>query len=138
MPYKSECDDNEYKRLYEKYDNLLNKLSFGDIDSNNCCFGILCALFGFLVTTICIVVIIGSSSHWSIEKNIGNIQIEREALVYRLETQEEIGNELLYADIVEFNNKVFEFNCNHNNPWISWFCPEEYTYIEPIDYRRNE
>ena len=52
-----------------------------------------------------------------------NAMHEKEMLEYRIEHMEEniTGNEMLYNDIVEFNNKLRSTKKWANNPWTSWF-----------------
>lgn len=58
---------------------------------------------------------------------------EREVLVYRIENEDAhtTGNELLYRDIVDFNNGLRATKKWANNPWTSWFFNED---IATIDY----
>lgn len=58
---------------------------------------------------------------------------EREVLEYRLESVDNniTGNELLYNDIVAFNNTLRFAKKYANNPWLSWFNNQK---IASIDY----
>lgn len=58
---------------------------------------------------------------------------EREVLEYRLEKLDDniTGNELLYNDIVEFNNSLRETKKWANDPWTSWLWNQK---IAGIDY----
>lgn len=58
---------------------------------------------------------------------------EREMLEYRLEKTNEdiVGNEMLYNDIVEFNNSLRSTKKWANNPWTNWFNNAD---IATIDY----
>ena len=62
-----------------------------------------------------------------------NILYEREMLEYRIDNIEEdiVGNEMLYNDIVEFNNELRSTKKWATNPWTSWFYNED---IATIDY----
>lgn len=64
--------------------------------------------------------------------NLGSRQLdyeeavyEKQVLEYRLEQVEQgnsvTGNELVYNDIVEFNNNLRETKKWANNPWTSWY-----------------
>ena len=66
------------------------------------------------------------------QKNYEKFLIEKEMLEYRLENDNlGIGNELLYHDIVEFNQELKDVKYYANNPWTNWFVNG---YIAEIDY----
>lgn len=66
------------------------------------------------------------------KKNYEKFLIEKEMLEYRLENDNlGIGNELLYKDIVEFNQELKDVKYYANNPWTNWFANG---YIAEIDY----
>ena len=68
----------------------------------------------------------------SAQKNYEKFLIEKEMLEYRLENDNlGIGNELLYKDIVEFNQELKDIKYYANNPWTNWFVNG---YIAEIDY----
>ena len=58
---------------------------------------------------------------------------ERTTLEYRIENEDAhtTGNELLYRDIVKFNNGLRMTKKWANNPWVNWFWNED---IAKIDY----
>lgn len=60
----------------------------------------------------------------------------KEVLEYRLEQIEQgnsvTGNELVYNDVVEFNNELRSVKKWANNPWISWFNND--LIADNIDY----
>ena len=58
---------------------------------------------------------------------------EKEMLEYRIEHMEEniTGNEMLYNDIVEFNNELRSTKKWANSPWTNWFNNQD---IASIDY----
>ena len=58
---------------------------------------------------------------------------ERTTLEYRIENEDAhtTGNELLYRDIVEFNNDLRRTKKWANNSWVSWFWNGD---IATIDY----
>lgn len=62
-----------------------------------------------------------------------NAVYEREMLEYRIDNIEEdiVGNELLYNDIVEFNNNLRSVKKWANNPLTNWFYVKD---IATIDY----
>ena len=61
---------------------------------------------------------------------------EKQVLEYRLEQVEQgnsvTGNELVYNDVVEFNNKLRNTKKWANNPWTSWFNND--LIADNIDY----
>lgn len=58
---------------------------------------------------------------------------QREMLEYRIEHMEDniTGNEMLYNDIVEFNNSLRAVKKLANSPWTNWFANQ---YVADIDY----
>lgn len=62
-----------------------------------------------------------------------NTLYKKEMLEYRIDSMEEniIGNEMLYNDIVEFNNELRSVKKWANSPWTNWFYNEK---IADIDY----
>lgn len=98
-----------------------------------CVFGTIGCL-GWMVCLILILII-------QIPKNISYEAklYERGVLEYRLEHKEEniIGNELLYNDIVEFNQSL-RFDKRFNDSlWLNWFINEKIASIEYIDIGGN-
>lgn len=63
---------------------------------------------------------------------------EKEVIEYRIEHQDDniVGNELLYNDIVEFNNMLRKSKLYSNNIWINWFANDKIAKIEYIDYKK--
>ena len=61
---------------------------------------------------------------------------EKEVLEYRLDQIEQgnsvTGNELVYNDVVEFNNELRSTKKWANNPWTSWFNND--LIADNIDY----
>lgn len=64
-----------------------------------------------------------------------NILHERDMLEYRIEHMEEniTGNEMLYNDIVEFNNELRETKKWANNPWTNWFNNKDVASLDYIE-----
>ena len=62
-----------------------------------------------------------------------NVLHEKEMLEYRIEHMEDniTGNEMLYNDIVEFNNELRREKKWANNPWTNWFYNKN---IASLDY----
>ena len=111
---------------------LLNKHSYNDILS-------LCGIIGFLIgaiiTFMCTVCIIDVQT--GKEVNYQNALYEKEVLEYRIENMENdiTGNEMLYNDIVEFNNELRNTKKWANNPWTNWFWNEDIATIDYVEYR---
>ena len=80
----------------------------------------------FIVTFL----IINTSTH---DVEYQNMLHKREMLEYRIEHMEEniTGNEMLYNDIVEFNNELRNTKKWANSLWTNWFNNQ---YIAAIDY----
>lgn len=94
-------------------------------------------VIGVIGVITCAGVLIANRSPRLVDKNYQRIMIERDALVYRLDTEPVVGNELLYKDIITFNQKLNDHKLDRENPWINWFVAPELTNIEPIDYNKN-
>lgn len=64
---------------------------------------------------------------------------EREMLEYRIEKMEEniTGNEMLYNDIVEFNNELRNTKKWANNPWTNWFNNQDIATIDYIEIDKD-
>ena len=86
---------------------------------------------GSIIAATCIVVILINASTYDIEYQ--NTLHTKEMLEYRIEHMEEniTGNEMLYSDIVEFNNELRRVKKWANNPWTNWFSNKD---IASIDY----
>ena len=58
---------------------------------------------------------------------------EKEVIEYRIENQDNniVGNELLYNDIIEFNNELRDTKRYANSWWTNWFNNAK---IASIDY----
>lgn len=59
---------------------------------------------------------------------------EKQMIEYRIEQDEEIaGNELLYTQIVEFNNSLRKTKKWSSKPWTSWFHNHKIAEIDFIE-----
>lgn len=101
--------------------------------SNDLVFGIgivlaLFGLFGVLFAGSAIIDV-------NVNKDIyyQNTIYEKEMLEYRIDNMEDniVGNEMLYNDIVEFNNSLRGVKKWANSLWTNWFFNED---IATIDY----
>lgn len=69
------------------------------------------------------------------EVNYQNKLYEREMLEYRIDNMENniVGNEMLYNDIIEFNNELRSVKKWANNPWTNWFYSQDVASIDYIE-----
>lgn len=103
-------------------------------DTDNYCCIIPSAIFttvGSIVLIIALICIVKVN----INKDIDYEQklYEKTTIEYRIENKDSlgVGNELLYDDIIYFNNSLRSTKKWANNPWTSWFFNED---IATIDY----
>ena len=76
-----------------------------------------------------------------IDANVGseleyqNMYYEREMLEYRVEQLEQdlTGNELIYSDIVDFNNDLRRIKRNATSPWFDWFTNQKLATIDYVE-----
>lgn len=98
-----------------------------------CNIGIICLVLGGIFGMITG----GISAATAINADLDyeNTIYERDVLEYRLEHSDEnmVGNELLYNDIVEFNNRLRHTKEWADKPWISWFFNQKIADIEYIE-----
>ena len=93
--------------------------------------GTILILIGIIAEIICASGIIINRFGYDIDYQ--NASYEREVLEYRLDHREDEfpGNEMLYSDIINFNNKLRSQKKWVNNPWTNWFNTEK---IAALDY----
>ena len=88
-----------------------------------------------LISGIALICIIIGIISVQISKDVDyqNVLYEREMLEYRIDNMDEdiVGNEMLYNDIVEFNNELRSVKKWATNPWTNWFNNQD---IATIDY----
>ena len=113
-----------------KYDNLNMMGAIGIV-----VFGI-----GSVMIAACVI-----SNYLTVEINYENTLYAKQVLEYRLETKSEnlTGNELLYSEIVEFNNELRKVKRYANSPWTSWFynpkiAAMDYIEIPEMTYAKLE
>lgn len=95
--------------------------------------GILLTLIGGIVLVIfSVLAIIAAATK---DKVYQDMLYQRKVLEYRLSHEEEntIGNELLYSDIVEFNNELRSDKTYSDNIWINWFFNDKVATIDYIE-----
>lgn len=98
--------------------------------------GISCVAAGLLLSLVSGGIALGNAAFYDLDYQ--NALHEREVIEYRLDHMKEniTGNEMLYNDIVEFNNMLRSQKKWANNPWTNWFNNEkiaELDYIELSD-----
>lgn len=93
--------------------------------------GITCTVVGLFLSLILGGVALGNAAYYDLDYQ--NALHKREVIEYRLDHMEEdiTGNEMLYNDIVEFNNMLRSQKKWANNPWTNWFNNEK---IAELDY----
>lgn len=93
--------------------------------------GVACTAAGLLLSLLSGVVALGNAARYDLDYQ--NALHEREVIEYRLDHMSEniTGNEMLYNDIVEFNNMLRSQKKWANNPWTSWFNNKK---IAALDY----
>lgn len=100
-------------------------------DTSYLCLSIVLVFLEAGLTIFCLVAIlkVQATSQIDYEKTL----YQREVLVYRLENIENdvVGNELLYNEIIEFNNDLRTTKYYANNLWTNWFFNQK---IAKIDY----
>ena len=96
------------------------------------------AIFIGAVTTLCAAtfVIINVANY---DVDYQNMLHTKEMLEYRIEHMEEniTGNEMLYNDIVEFNNELRSTKKWALNPWTNWFNNQDVASIDYIELDGN-
>jgi hypothetical protein len=95
--------------------------------------GILFLVIGILVSIFTCGFAVGNAVTYDL--NYQNALHEKEMLEYRIEHMEEniTGNEMLYNDIVEFNNELRNVKKWANNPWTNWFNNQGVASIDYIE-----
>lgn len=68
---------------------------------------------------------------------LAKYQVRRSALVYQLENlnySDQVATELLYEQIISFNEDVLTGKVMVYNPWLQWAVSGDYRYIDLIEY----
>lgn len=95
--------------------------------------GMICCFIGAIATLFTIFGILITCTTY--ENTYQNTIYEKQVIEYRLENEDEntVGNELLYNDIVEFNNSLRSVKKWANNPWTNWFYNADVATIDYIE-----
>lgn len=88
------------------------------------------------IFTILFLVLVGSCiAETKINEDINyqSTLYEKEVIEYRIDNMSDniVGNEMLYNDVVEFNNELRRIKKWANNPWVNLFYNQK---IASIDY----
>ena len=102
-----------------------------DIPGGVVATGVVALILGAAATLISMCMVIGTYVNYDVDYQ--NKIYEKDMLEYRIDHIEDdiTGNELIYNDIVEFNNSLRSTKKWANNPWTSWFHNQD---IAAIDY----
>ena len=100
-------------------------------------FNIGSIVIGAVVTFCATIFILVNVSNYDVDYQ--NMLHTREMLEYRIERMEEniTGNEMLYNDIVEFNNNLRNTKKWALNPWTNWFHNQDIASIDYIELNSN-
>ena len=95
--------------------------------------GITCVGVGLLLSLISGCIVLCNAASYDLDYQ--NALHEREVIEYRLDHMEEniVGNEMLYNDIVEFNNILRSQKKWANNLWTNWFNNEKIAALNYIE-----
>lgn len=99
--------------------------------------GILLVIIAFFSTIFVGVGIINTQANKDVYYQ--NVIYEKEMLEYRIDNMEDniIGNEMLYNDIVEFNNGLRSTKKWANSPWTNWMYNQDIATIDYIELNSN-
>lgn len=112
---------------------LANRKHF---DWSDAFYGILGLFMSILsVFGVVITVVLSLVNQIPKQKDYETALYERQVIEYRLENKSEnvVGNELLYEDIVEYNNTLRSHKRYHDNFWLNWFYNDKIATIEYIE-----
>ena len=118
---------------------ILDKTHFSDIVDDIVCFiAALSGLFGGVAIFICLLLIL--SSHFDVDYDIHNAQLERDSIIKQLEyidaEYENVSKVEIIQKVYEWNQKVYGEKHGSENLWINWFYSKKYAdsleYIELI------
>ena len=96
----------------------------------------------FLAVSLISGIVVGSlagATQIAKEVNYQKALHEREALVFRLEHREEniVGNEMLYSEIVAFNNDLRREKKWADNPWVGCLYNDMIAELDYIEYKEG-
>ncbi len=100
-------------------------------------FVITAVLFGFFFISMVSVGITMLVNCFMSGTVLAKYQARRSALVYQLENlnySDQVATELLYEQIISFNEDVLTGKVMVYNPWLQWAVSGDYQYIDLIEY----
>ena len=118
---------------------ILNKTYFSDIIDDIVCFiTALSGVFGGVAIFVCLLLILGS--HFDVDYDIHNAQLERDSIIKQLEyidaEYENVSKVEIIQKVYEWNQSVYREKRGSENLWINWFYSKKYAdsleYIELI------
>lgn len=100
------------------------------------CFGYMATIISFFVLIAVVGAIIGVQVGKDI--NYQNMLHKKEMLEYRIDNMNDniVGNEMIYNNIVEFNNELRSVKKWANNPWTNWFNNKDIAAIDYVEIDR--
>ena len=118
---------------------ISDKTHFSDIVDDIVCFiTALSGVIGGITIFICLLLILGS--HFDVDYDIHNAQLERDSIIKQLEyidaEYENVSKVEIIQKVYEWNQKVYSEKHGSENLWINWFYSKKYAdsleYIELI------
>lgn len=99
--------------------------------------GLILTVVGVILGILCTIAIIDVNVNKDIYYQ--NTIYEKEMLEYRIDNMEDniVGNEMLYNDIVEFNNELRSVKKWAYNPFTNWFYVKEIAAINYVELDMN-
>ena len=105
-------------------------------------FVITAVLFGFFFISMVSVGITMLVNYYFMSGTVlAKYQVRRSALVYQLENlnySDQVATELLYEQIISFNEDVLTGKVMVYDPWLQWAVSGDYQYIDLIEYSNQE
>ena len=99
--------------------------------------GLPLTILGSITTVISIIVIVVNFAFLDIDYEAK--LAERQMLEYRIENYEDtVGNELIYADVLEFNNDLRSTKRFADSPWTNWYHNWKIAELEYVDITNIE
>lgn len=95
---------------------------------------VLFAVFFILMVSVGITILVNYFLSGTV---LAKYQARRSALVYQLENlnySDQVATELLYEQIISFNEDVLTGKVMVYNPWLQWAVSGDYQYIDLIEY----
>ena len=93
------------------------------------------------VGLLCSMLSIGAIITTNVNKDIDyqNMLYKREMLEHRINNMNEniVGNEMIYVNIVDFNNELRAVKKWANNPWTNWFNNQDIAAMDYIELNDN-